>query len=175
MTAFSTGCLASSWPLESCWLIFLQAFVFCSEFAFVTIGEDPIYELSKLLISMEAEMEVEALQHYVLALADADLEDADVLHVSAALGHNGTTHNNVLQLLGAQRDWASFLSPAQIHAHALVQQLPLDDTQISRKPNWRRLQNNPWSFPKRPRALQGDPSAAPQTNQTSSLMPPVMN
>ena len=58
-------------------------------------------------------MEIEALQHYVLALADADLENPDVLHVTAALGHDGTTHNNVFQLL----DWASFLSLAQTYAH----------------------------------------------------------
>ena len=68
-------------------------------------------------------MQIEALQHYFRAIADADLEHPDVLHVIAALGHNGTTHNNVLQLLVAQMDWASFLSPAQTYAHTLVQQL----------------------------------------------------
>ena len=107
-------------------------FVELSEFNYCIYGIIPEYARSKLYLSAEAQLEIDAVQDYVAALAEYDLHHPGGVALAAALdltftgpALNVTTGLAVNVLASACQDLTSFFSPAQAHIHHLVTQMPI--------------------------------------------------
>ena len=107
-------------------------FVELSEFNYCIYGIIPEYASSKLYLSAEAQLEIDAVQDYVAALAEYDLHHPGGVALAAALdltftgpALNVTTGLAVNVLASACQDLTSFFSPAQAHIHRLVTQMPI--------------------------------------------------